>query len=551
MKKHLTMLLALLLVVAVAAPALAAVEFKYGGQFRTRWVVENNKFDGTDGRDQLYRDELGWYLAPDGKNYDDNRNLIDTRLRLYFSFIASQNLKVVTKLEMGDSYWGDPSPIGTTGNSKYSTGGRVGADAVNVELKNAYVEFNIPMTPSTAIVGIQTLSLLDSWIIDDDFSAAVIKTKLDPVSVTVGYVSGQNGPVAFTGDLAFTDYSRRIDDFFLSIDYKHGPFKASLIGFYQYGHDTNVSFDPNTLFTPAGVVGSRSSSFLSRTPWLVGDEILYSGFEVQDNNLFDLGFNVSYKIDYLSAYVNFVKNLGSVDLHNPFTGAKVASADYTGWMVDAGVSYYCGPYTLNLGGFYTTGPDLTDRPADFEYASAFSLKDSDITWFTYPLATAKYFSEIIGGGILGDDRYAYRGYPGGAGQSQSQADNIYWRGYGFPTNLWTITAGAAWQVAEKTKISASYWYFGTAESVPTKFNPIFNRDGDIIGGDFSMSNSIGHELNLYIDQGIVDGLNLTLVGAYLFANDAFSPVPTRESWRYIENYASDAYEVGARLQWNF
>lgn len=384
MKKHLTMLLALLLVVAVAAPALAAVEFKYGGQFRTRWVVENNKYDGTDGRDQLYRDELGWYLAPDGKNYDDNRNLIDTRLRLYFSFIASQNLKVVTKLEMGDSYWGDPSPIGTTGNSKYSTGGRVGADAVNVELKNAYVEFNIPMTPSTAIVGIQTLSLLDSWIIDDDFSAAVIKTKLDPVSVTVGYVSGQNGPVAFTGDLAFTDYSRRIDDFFLSIDYKHGPFKASLIGFYQYGHDTNVSFDPNTLFTPAGVVGSRSSSFLSRTPWLVGDEILYSGFEVQDNNLFDLGFNVSYKIDYLSAYVNFVKNLGSVDLHNPFTGAKVASADYTGWMVDAGVSYYCGPYTLNLGGFYTTGPDLTDRPADFEYASAFSLKDSDITWFTYP-----------------------------------------------------------------------------------------------------------------------------------------------------------------------
>jgi hypothetical protein len=299
---------------------------------------------------------------------------------------------------------------------------------------------------------------------------------------------------------------------------------------------------------------------------------------IDSNNLFDLGFNFTYKVDWLLAYVNFVKNLGSVDFRhpvvdntrpvNPLTGlpATKSSIDYTGWMVDAGVSYFCGPYTLNIGGFYTSGPKISDVvPVALGGSSGngqnngalpfTGLRSTDADWFTYPLATSKYFSEIIGGGVLGDDIYAYRGYANGVtagnmGQA-SGLNTVYWRGYGFPTNLWTITAGAAWQVAEQTKISASYWYFGTAESVPVAFT-------NVTGQRFKMSSNIGHELNFYVDQGIVDGLTLTLVGAYLIADDAFAPLPVQTTpnnpltpANYLTPRADDAFELGARLQWNF
>jgi hypothetical protein len=80
-----------------------------------------------------------------------------------------------------------------------------------------------------------------------------------------------------------------------------------------------------------------------------------------------------------------------------------------------------------------------------------------------------------------------------------------------------------------------------------------------------MSSSIGHELDLYLDREIVNGLTLTLVGAYLIADDAFCPLPVpfatstgnanlstmRNTAMYYSPQADDAWELGARLQWNF
>ncbi len=553
MKKHLLVFVAVLLAVAIAMPAFAAVEFKYGGQWRNRVVNEDNVRDGT---------ELNGYYGP-GYNSDDNRFFLDQRLRLYFTFAASKNLKVVTKFEIGDVIWGDPNNAGV--RTGPGSGGNVGADAVNLETKNAYVEFNIPNTPSTAILGIQTLMLLDSWIVDDDFSAAVLVTKLDPFKVTLGYVAGQNGFTNSSGSigLKYTQQNANVDSMFAAVDYAQGPFKASGIFFWQNGHNSTVSMDPATLNTPVTSYTGTAGNFMNQAL-------------IDSNNLFDLGFNLTYKTDWLLAYVNFVKNLGSVDykanlpvIQNQALTGWQSSSDYTGFMVDAGVTYFCGPYTFNIGGFYTSGPDLSN---DVRYYapvpqgnSATAINNTlpfpgtnskDINWFTYPLATSKYFSEIIGGGVLGDDIYVTRGYTNssafpynGAGQigSNSKMSTVFWRGYSFPTNLWTITAGGSWQVAEKTKISASYWYFGTAESVPVAFKTLG-------GTELSMSSSIGHELDFYVDQGIVDGLTLTLVGAYLIADDAFCPLPIGASNAqsiYTASQADNAYKLGARLQWNF
>ena len=76
-----------------------------------------------------------------------------------------------------------------------------------------------------------------------------------------------------------------------------------------------------------------------------------------------------------------------------------------------------------------------------------------------------------------------------------------------------------------------------------------------------MSSSIGNEVDFYVDQKVVDNLMLTLVGAYLFADDAFCPLPyatafgntptTINASKYTVPAAQNAFELGARLQWNF
>ena len=149
--------------------------------------------------------------------------------------------------------------------------------------------------------------------------------------------------------------------------------------------------------------------------------------------------------------------------------------------------------------------------------------EDEIDWFVYPLSTSKYFSELMGGGIL--DNTA----PNGG----------YWRGYPAPTNIWTITAGTSWQVLPATKLSLSAWYFGTSEDVPSRY--------DTFTGTWDFDNYLGTEVDFYITQNIVDKLNLDLVGAYMFTGDAFRA----QTSGYDYQGKDDAYELGARLQWAF
>jgi hypothetical protein len=603
MKKCLLVFSVALLVLSVALPALADVEFLYGGQFRWRVDASNNVFDGTD--------KAGYYgnFQPNtsavtstgqfGKYYNanDNRFFFDQRLRLYFTFVGSKNLKVVTKFEMGDTVWGDPGTSASALGERTGPngGGNIGADSTAIEIKNVYMEFNIPNTPTTAIIGIQTLTLLDSWIIDDDFSAAVLVSKLDPFRLTVGYIGGQNGADRKMGlsssqiittsgfnnqFLAYANQDLNIDDTFIALDYSCAPWKASIIGLWQAGHETNVSMEPATLGTPV-------TAFTGFTD--TGFNPLASN--IKSNNLFDIGANITYKTSSLLGYVNFVKNLGSVDYRipvlNSVTGGTVNESNYTGYMIDAGLTYFCGPYTFNVGGFFTTGPSFSDTVADNGKGSTPQAANSsgiqtagtsllpfkgttstDVEWFTYPLGTSKYFSEIIGGGVLGDDLYVQRGYANGLSATKFSATSgvgaestIYWRGMNVPTNLWTVTTGASWQVCPGTKLSASYWYFGTANAVPVAFDPS-SLGVRGTATKYLMSSSIGNELDFYVDQKVVDNLMLTLVGAYLFADDAFCPLPYASTFstssttginaaKYTSPAAQNAFELGARLQWNF
>jgi hypothetical protein len=502
MKKYGMILFALLVTIAFVAPAFA-VEFKYGGLYRLRWQSNNNVADGKDSDSTVY--------TPDGNKYDtdDNGNWIDQRLRLYFTFIASERLQLVTKWEV-DTRWGHAA-----------SGGDVGADSVNYEMKNVYIDFMLPYTPTRARLGVQGFAVpgVGGWMLDDDFSMARFTTPIDPVTIDVAYIGAKNENV--------TDESENIDDWFISIGYNSGPISATLSFLYQYGHDeiTQSALHAN------GTYGLAYS-------WLGWDTGTAGipGYRnpVEDNNFFDLGLNLSYEIDWVAAHINYVQNFGDYKISGTQANINTGqtrlvdrkSIDYDGWMVDAGADFFYENFTFTLGGFIASG-------AEVELDNGWLKLDK--SGFVYPNGASHYWSEIMGMGTLdvnvGDDATP------GRGPVDHPLDTGGYTAGDKPSNLWTINAGVAWQALAATKLTLNYWYLQTHKDVFSEIT--YDANGNLV--KVAKSKDLGHELDFYLDQDIVDGLKLRFVAAYLFTDEAYS----------IHRDDDDVYEVGAQLQWAF
>lgn len=112
-----------------------------GGDFRLRSVLSN-----IAGADAEGGGESGGFPTEDA----DLKDFFDTRLRLYWDFRPSELLRVHYRLEIGDVRFGGGVEDGsdTSGNLVPpigpGSGGGVGADGVNVETKNIFLEFQIP-----------------------------------------------------------------------------------------------------------------------------------------------------------------------------------------------------------------------------------------------------------------------------------------------------------------------------------------------------------------------------------------------------------------------
>jgi hypothetical protein len=103
MKRLLFFLVALIAVFALVMPTYAA-EMKVNGIWNAKAYARDN-FDGDD-------------------DNDDATQFVTQRMRMYFNFIASENLKLVYKNEI-DFEWGDAA----FGAASRNSGGGRGGDA--------------------------------------------------------------------------------------------------------------------------------------------------------------------------------------------------------------------------------------------------------------------------------------------------------------------------------------------------------------------------------------------------------------------------------------
>src|SRR6266568_314038 len=155
-KKILVVSAAGALIAAAAVPALA-LENEFHGSYKLKFFNDNYE-QGSFG--QLTPTTLG------GLN---NSNYFEQRARLFYTAKASDDLKLVTGFEI-DSVFGDKSqggiavnggtntatsPLATNATAFRNSGGALDADAVNLETKWVYLDFNIPSAPVNVKAGIQ------------------------------------------------------------------------------------------------------------------------------------------------------------------------------------------------------------------------------------------------------------------------------------------------------------------------------------------------------------------------------------------------------------
>ena len=213
-----------------------------------------------------------------------------------------------------------------------------------------------------------------------------------------------------------------------------------------------------------------------------GNMYKYTNYEM---DLFYLGVDVDMTINDITAYFTGIYLTGDID---PIDSGE--SYDVSSYLIAAGVKTVIEDLDIHGEIFYASGDD-NDDDTDEE---AFLGLSADYTW-----------AEIMGEGIF--DNQVSNNSPGVA-----------------ISNIMALNIGASFSPVDKLTLSGDIWYATLAED------------------DENGEDELGTEIDLVASYEILDGLNLDIVAAYLFAGDATTgKVPNDKN----------PYEIGTQLSIEF
>ena len=204
-----------------------------------------------------------------------------------------------------------------------------------------------------------------------------------------------------------------------------------------------------------------------------------------------LGANVDATLGPASLWFTGTYQGGDLDTNTPGLDNGTVKA----FLLAGGASVPVGPAELHGQAFYASGDD---DYTDDDVKAFFGIGGGGRGW-------AYYWSEIMGNGVF-DQQFS-----AGAGVDVS--------------NLWAVNLGASINPIEKLKLTGDVWYAAHPEDDAT-----------------TDEKKLGTEVDLRADYQLIEGLNLTVVGAYLFADDATSLTGDNQE---------DPYEIGTQLSLSF
>jgi len=253
--KTLAALVTLGLAAAVATPAMA-LENQFSGAFTSFYDLSNYTATGALAKD-----------AP-------TQNYFVQRVRLGYTAKASEDVKLVTRFELDYNYWGNNSY-----EVKRGGGGALGADGINLETKNLYLDLNV-VKGLNAKVGMQAYN--DSFkgiIFDADMAGILLAHEYDKASVTAGFFR--------FSDHNTTAIGKNTHDMFV-LDGKYAVSKEMKVGAAYYYIGDNRS-NGSTSTPSAGASGQAADGTLI---YPVGTTFTSTANPVSDAKVHTLGLNL-------------------------------------------------------------------------------------------------------------------------------------------------------------------------------------------------------------------------------------------------------------------
>jgi len=349
MKKLTLLALVLTLVVAWAASA-SAVELK------ARGAIIADAMWGDGGR-------ANFWNAKDGNAAYVDKQTIEERARIYLDFIASENLKFTTQLQIGTGRWGQDGFA--LGQGDAST-----AKSTALRTREAYLDFNVPNSDVNVKAGYMLMYLPaanegGSPILNDESAGALLVTVpviKDAVTVLVGYTRLWDSTAANNTSNAITQRNNgygmkdELDAAILALPISYNKIELTPWMVYGWGGKDSLndalvaSGDVTTgLLAPranAALTGVNGRSFQNNyNVWWAG---LAATVKMFDPIVFGLDYNYG-----------SLTGMKAVDgAAAPWDSSKVA--ERKGWYMDGYVKY--------------TGLDMVKPQLFFAYTSG---EDSD------------------------------------------------------------------------------------------------------------------------------------------------------------------------------
>jgi len=295
MKKLLTVLLAVGLAVAIAAPAMA-FDSEFGGYWRTRAYMQKD-FTGSDtGAKDLQQ--------------------VDTRTRLFYTAVFSEDFKFVNGFEFNNT-WGD------------TTGGNIGTDGTTqFRIKHSYANFNLGQF--NFLVGLQPRVLHRGFVFDDDFAGLAVTYKGDGFQIPFVWMK------AYEGGAGKDRNDKDVDYYALKPSFTMGSTTLTPTLVYIYSKDASswasTSGNKGLKVWLAGL--DADMKFGGSSAWFTG---IYEGGSAD----FVGGGDVDVKA-YLLA-LGGTASFGALDIHGQAfyaTGQSQGSTDAEAFFIPRGQSYY-------------------------------------------------------------------------------------------------------------------------------------------------------------------------------------------------------------------
>jgi hypothetical protein len=334
-----------------------------GGDFRLRSIFSNIAGAEFDRESPTFGGgESGGLPTEDG----NTKSFFDTRLRLYWDFRPSTLLRIHYRMEIGDVRFGGGVEDGsdTSGNLVPvigpGSGGGVGADGVNVETKNIFLELRIPAIRGLSFRG-GIFGYGDRYgfnILADDFAGLQILYQRGDVTAHFIYLKFFEGDTRQNADDS--------DWFGIDGELKISPSTTVASTFYFWADRENQELGVDNPYQMwfGGEITSRLTSPLG--PVLVNGYVIYNqgegffGRRSGDNHgwNFSLAGDLHLKVGTVGLQVQYIS--GEEGSKQQIEGSAKGGEDISAW-----VSYFNNMYG---------GPEIISRGPIIDVGDGFNSK---------------------------------------------------------------------------------------------------------------------------------------------------------------------------------